>query len=226
MWRYIDFKGNMQGPFPALSMEGWFAEGYLSDSTIPICGTERKVSPPNLPPEEFFIPLGALIYWVRRGNHFKPITVADIQSKQLPPELAALKESAAKAVEGVAKEKESLVQKTAGSQDADQVEVKPAAAEDIQKFKSTDRSWAEEEEEEDEAGENHNDSPDDTEKTKDMNGTTETAVLEPEPVKSVDDLAAEVAQVALDSPKPNEENEVKDSNCEADDGSETAAGNG
>jgi hypothetical protein len=203
-------------------MEGWFAEGYLSDSTIPICGTERKVSPPNLPPEEFFIPLGALIYWVRRGNHFKPITVADIQSKQLPPELATLKESAAKAVEGVAKEKETLVQKTVESQDSNQADVKPAAAKDIQKFKSTDRSWAEEEEE-DEAGENHNDSPHDTEKTTDMNGTTKTAVLEPEPVKSVDDLAAEVEQVALDS--PNEE-EVEDSNCEADDGSETAAGNG
>lgn len=229
MWRYIDFKGNMQGPFPAHSMEGWFAEGYLSDSTIPVCGTERKVSPPNLPPEEFFIPLGALIYWVRRGNNFKPITVTDIQSKQLPSELAVLKESAAKAVEGVAKEKETLVQKTVETENSVQTELKPAtAAEDIQKFKSTDRSWAEEEEEEEhEARENHNDSPaDGTDKSTDMNGTTEATVVDLEPVKSVDDLAAKVEQVALESPKPHEENKVEDSNCNADDGSETATGNG
>jgi len=224
MWRYIDFKGNMQGPFPARSMEGWFAEGYLSDSTIPVCGTERKVSPPNLPPEEFFIPLGALIYWVRRGNHFKPITVTDIQSKQLPPELAVLKESAAKAVKGVAKEKEeSLASKTLEVQDINQAEAK--LAEDIQKFKSTDRSWAEEEEDlEHEVGENDNDSPKvNTENTTDMNGTTEADVEEQ--VSIVDDVAAEVEQVTLE-PQPNEVNEVEDSNCQADDGSETATGSG
>lgn len=224
MWRYIDFKGNMQGPFPARSMEGWFAEGYLSDSTIPVCGTERKVSPPNLPPEEFFIPLGALIYWVRRGNHFKPITVTDIQSKQLPPELAVLKESAAKAVKGVVKEKESLVSKTTETQDSNLAEAK--LAEGIQKFKSTDRSWAEEEEEvlEHEAGEIDNDTPEsNTEKATEMNGTTEDVVEEP--VKSVDDLAAEVDQVTLEPPKPDEENQAEDSNCKADDGSETATGN-
>ena len=59
-----------------------------------------------------------------------------------------------------------------------------------------------------------------------MNGTTEATVVDLEPVKSVDDLAAKVEQVALESPKPHEENKVEDSNCNADDGSETATGNG
>lgn len=107
MWRYIDYEGATQGPFPAKTMIDWFEGGYLADSAIQVCGTERKVSPPNLPPPEFYMPLGALIYWVRRGHHFKPITVTDIQSKTLPEELATLKESAAKAFEGVNKEKET-----------------------------------------------------------------------------------------------------------------------
>lgn len=39
MWRYIDYEGIMQGPFPAKSMEDWYNAGYLSDSSIRICGT-------------------------------------------------------------------------------------------------------------------------------------------------------------------------------------------
>lgn len=58
----------------------------------------RKVSPPNLPPPDFFIPLGALVFWVRRGHRFTPFTTADILSGKLPEELNLLKESAAKAV--------------------------------------------------------------------------------------------------------------------------------
>ena len=111
MWRYIDYEGAIQGPFPAKSMIEWFQGGYLSDSAIQVCGTERKVSPPNLPPQDFYMPLGALIFWIRRGHHFSPITVADIQSKKLPEELATLKDSAAKAFEGVNKEKEKAEEK-------------------------------------------------------------------------------------------------------------------
>lgn len=98
MWRYIDYEGIMQGPFPAASMEEWHEAKYLADPAIRVCGTERKVSPPNLPPPDFFIPLGALIYWVRRGHKFTPITVADIQSGSLPEELQVLKDGAQKAV--------------------------------------------------------------------------------------------------------------------------------
>lgn len=39
MWRYIDYEGAMQGPFPASSMEEWYHKGYLSDPTIRVCGT-------------------------------------------------------------------------------------------------------------------------------------------------------------------------------------------
>lgn len=143
MWRYIDYEGATQGPFPAKTMIDWFEGGYLADSAIPVCGTERKVSPPNLPPPEFYMPLGALIYWVRRGNHFKPITVSDIQSKNLPEELATLKESAAKAVEGVNKEKETAAAKVASTKEkttspAPKAEDRPAVRSDI--------SWAEAEE--------------------------------------------------------------------------------
>jgi len=94
MWRYIDPQGNMQGPFPAQDMESWYSEGYLANPALRVCGTERKVAPPNLPPPEFFIPLGALIYWVRRGHKFTPITVADVVAKELPAELQKLKDGA------------------------------------------------------------------------------------------------------------------------------------
>lgn len=67
---------------------------------------ERKVSPPNLPPPEFFIPLGALIYWIRRGHQFTPITVADIQSGQLPDDLQKLKDGAEKIARGGKREGE------------------------------------------------------------------------------------------------------------------------
>lgn len=99
MWRYIDPEGHMQGPFPAKDMESWFQEGYLADPGLRVCGTERKVAPPNLPPPEFFIPLGALIYWVRRGHKFSPITVANVLAKELPEELQKLKDGAEKIAE-------------------------------------------------------------------------------------------------------------------------------
>lgn len=96
MWRYIDVEGAMQGPFPASSMLEWYREGYLGDSNLRVCGTERKVAPPNLPPPEFFIPLGALVYWVRRGHRFSPVLVSDIQAGRLPEELHKLKDGADK----------------------------------------------------------------------------------------------------------------------------------
>jgi hypothetical protein len=77
-------------------MESWYSEGYLANPALKVCGTERKVAPPNLPPPEFFIPLGALIYWVRRGHKFTPITVADVVAKKLPEELQKLKDGAEK----------------------------------------------------------------------------------------------------------------------------------
>jgi hypothetical protein len=61
---------------------------------------ERKVSPPNLPPKDFFIPLGALLYAVRRGQRLSVITVADIQAKRLPEDLQKLKDGATKALIG------------------------------------------------------------------------------------------------------------------------------
>ena len=144
MWRYIDYEGNTQGPFPAKSMIEWFEGGYLADSAIPVCGTERKVSPPNLPPPEFYIPLGALIFWIRRGNHFKSITVADIQGKTLPEDLASLKESAAKAFEDVNKEKETAASKLAAKQSS--IREKPAESPLHDRPSSiikSDISWAE-----------------------------------------------------------------------------------
>ena len=45
------------------------------------CATqERKVSPPNLPTPDFFVPLGALISYVKSGNKFTPVHVEDIRS--------------------------------------------------------------------------------------------------------------------------------------------------
>lgn len=149
MWRYMDFEGAIQGPFPAKSMIEWFQAGYLSDSAIKVCGTERKVSAPNLPPPDFYMPLGALIFWIRRGHHFTPITVADIQSKNLPEELATLKDSAAKAFEGVIKEKEKAeekreekAEKAPSSEDTKKVEPKPEVERTVS-VKRSDVSWAE-----------------------------------------------------------------------------------
>ena len=96
LWRYIDPQGSMQGPFPARDMESWYQEGYLADPALKVCGAERKVAPPNLPPPEFFIPLGALIYWVRRGHQFTPVSVADVMAKKLPEALQVLKDGAEK----------------------------------------------------------------------------------------------------------------------------------
>jgi hypothetical protein len=148
MWRYMDFEGAIQGPFPAKSMIEWFQAGYLSDSAIQVCGTERKVSAPNLPPPDFYMPLGALIFWVRRGHRFTAITVADIQSKNLPQELATLKESAAKAFEGVTKEKEKAMEKLEEKTEKappseDAKKVARAEPERTLSVKRSDVSWAE-----------------------------------------------------------------------------------
>ena len=39
VWRYIDLKGEVQGPFPSSQMLGWFTRGYLDTLELPICGT-------------------------------------------------------------------------------------------------------------------------------------------------------------------------------------------
>lgn len=96
MWRYIDAEDVTQGPFSAVEMINWYREGYLSDANLRVCGTERKVSPPSVPPSDFYIPLGALVYWVRRGHRFNAITVADVEAGKLPEELQKLKEGADK----------------------------------------------------------------------------------------------------------------------------------
>lgn len=41
------------------------------------------MSPPNLPTRPFFVPLGALIDYVRAGNKFKPVLVEDVRSGEL-----------------------------------------------------------------------------------------------------------------------------------------------
>lgn len=38
------------------------------------------MSPPNLPTAEFFVPLGALLEYVRAGNKFEPVRVDDVRS--------------------------------------------------------------------------------------------------------------------------------------------------
>lgn len=52
----------------------------LQDMDLPICGTERKVSPPNLPTPPYFVPLGRLLGWVAQGNQLVPVHVDDIKS--------------------------------------------------------------------------------------------------------------------------------------------------
>ncbi|GAB4816161.1 hypothetical protein N2152v2_003207 [Parachlorella kessleri] len=91
MWRYIDPDGNMQGPFPASNMVEWHAAGYLHDMQLPVCGTERKVSPPNLPTPDFFVPLGKLIAYVKAGNKFTPVHVEDIRSGMVPEYIQELR---------------------------------------------------------------------------------------------------------------------------------------
>lgn len=38
------------------------------------------MSPPNLPPPAYFVPLGLLIDYVKGGHKFQPVTVDDIRS--------------------------------------------------------------------------------------------------------------------------------------------------
>lgn len=84
MWRYIDPEGNMQGPFPASSMLRWFEEGYLADPELLMCGTERKVSPPNLPTAKYFVQFGRLLGWIRARNKFTPVLAEDIKGDRVP----------------------------------------------------------------------------------------------------------------------------------------------
>ncbi|KAL4421322.1 hypothetical protein ABPG75_010613 [Micractinium tetrahymenae] len=133
MWRYIDPDGNMQarrapwlhpvwdcaqlaslrgctllrlvgfGPFPAKDMLGWHEAGYLHDKSLPMCGTSRKVSPPNLPTPDYFVPLGVLIAYVRSGKKFVAVEPDDICSGKVPEYLQRLKGSTKPAAEKEAK---------------------------------------------------------------------------------------------------------------------------
>ena len=39
MWRYIDLSGNVQGPFPANQMLGWYENFHLDKMDLLVCGT-------------------------------------------------------------------------------------------------------------------------------------------------------------------------------------------
>ena len=39
---------------------------------------ERKVSPPDLPPQDMYKPLGQLLQLVQQGHKFHPVTVSDV----------------------------------------------------------------------------------------------------------------------------------------------------
>lgn len=76
-WRYIDPDGIVQGPFTAREMHTWLESNYLQ-MDLPICGMERKVSPPDLPPKEMYKTLGQLLQQIEQGHKFHPVTVKDV----------------------------------------------------------------------------------------------------------------------------------------------------
>ena len=41
-WRYVDMYGNIQGPFPASHMRGWYLHNRLTHN-LPVCGTVRPL---------------------------------------------------------------------------------------------------------------------------------------------------------------------------------------
>ncbi|KAL3136862.1 kinesin-like protein, variant 2 [Trebouxia sp. C0009 RCD-2024] len=77
VWRYIDPDGQVQGPFSAREMHTWYDSNYLQ-MDLPICGMERKVSPPDLPSRELYKSMGQMLQQVSRGNKFRPTTVKDV----------------------------------------------------------------------------------------------------------------------------------------------------
>eukprot|EP00884_Botryococcus_braunii_P008929 jgi/Botrbrau1/18037/Bobra.0062s0027.1 len=78
VWWYIDPTQTVQGPFPANNMITWFQEGYLHDMNLPICGTERKVAPPNTPVLAQYVPLRQLFEAIKTGQRFRPVTIQEI----------------------------------------------------------------------------------------------------------------------------------------------------
>jgi len=79
MWRYIDYQGTVQGPFPAATMQQWYMSGDLPND-LPVCGSERRVSPPNLPDPSMYRPLADLIGEASRGQKYQPISPEDIRN--------------------------------------------------------------------------------------------------------------------------------------------------
>jgi hypothetical protein len=80
----------MQGPFPAADMIKWFEGGFLQAELL-ICGTERKVSPPNLPTKDYFVALGTWLGWVRTGNRFESVKLDEIKVRTIPEVIQKLK---------------------------------------------------------------------------------------------------------------------------------------
>ncbi|KAK9809428.1 hypothetical protein WJX73_006254 [Symbiochloris irregularis] len=83
VWRYIDPAGNVQGPFPANHMTTWYCDGLLMAS-LPVCGTERKVAPPDLPPKTLYRPLDDLLRQVDERQGFKPVSLEDVRRAASP----------------------------------------------------------------------------------------------------------------------------------------------
>lgn len=89
----------MQGPFPAADMIKWFEGGFLQAELL-VCGTERKVSPPNLPTKDYFVALGTWLGWVRTGNRFESVKLDEIKVRTIPDVIQKLKGATGKKEEG------------------------------------------------------------------------------------------------------------------------------
>jgi len=68
----------------------WFEGGFLQAELL-ICGTERKVSPPNLPTKDYFVALGTWLGWVRTGNRFESVKLDEIKVRTIPEVIQKLK---------------------------------------------------------------------------------------------------------------------------------------
>ncbi|KAL3158040.1 kinesin-like protein [Trebouxia sp. C0010 RCD-2024] len=118
VWRYIDPDGQVQGPFSAREMHTWYDSNYLQ-MDLPICGMERKVSPPDLPPRDLYKSMGQMLQQVNRGSKFRPTTVKDVAAA-----LAA--KNAPKAQERTSNDGAESVEAKQGPSGADEQEVEDA----------------------------------------------------------------------------------------------------
>jgi len=106
VWRYVDPGGSVRGPFPARSMLDWHGRGFL-DASLPVCGCDRKVSAPNLPPAALYAPLGELLSAAAAGSAPAPASVDAVKAALAAPgaapagKAATSKPAAPKAGRGV-----------------------------------------------------------------------------------------------------------------------------